>query len=356
MIDIEYLKENNLIIYEVISGSRAYGLHTPTSDTDIRGIFVLPQDLYFGSSYVEQVSDEKNDIVYYELKKFCTLLAKSNPASLEMLSVKDEHILYKVPWMPLIDIKRVLSKRCLDSFANYAMGQIRKARGLNKKISNPMSQEKRALLDFCYITKDTSTKKVAEWFQEENITPESCGLVSLSHMKNFYALFWEGDDNIHGFQGLFRKDISKDVALSSVPKGLLPKGYLFCNLDAFKKYNKEYREYWEWVAKRNESRYAETMEHGKNYDAKNMMHTFRLLTMAKEIALQKEVCVFREDREFFFQIKRGEFAYDDLVQRAELLVEEVKQAFAQSDLPEDGDREYVEELLISLRKSFYAQE
>lgn len=36
---IEDLKKNDLIILECISGSRAYGLETPTSDTDIKGVF-----------------------------------------------------------------------------------------------------------------------------------------------------------------------------------------------------------------------------------------------------------------------------------------------------------------------------
>jgi predicted nucleotidyltransferase len=32
---IEYLKKNNLIIFEAIGGSIAYGTNTPTSDIDI---------------------------------------------------------------------------------------------------------------------------------------------------------------------------------------------------------------------------------------------------------------------------------------------------------------------------------
>jgi len=30
------------LIYEIIAGSKAYGLDLPTSDTDIRGIYMLP--------------------------------------------------------------------------------------------------------------------------------------------------------------------------------------------------------------------------------------------------------------------------------------------------------------------------
>lgn len=39
MVGIEELGENKLIILECISGSKAYGLDTPTSYTDIKGVF-----------------------------------------------------------------------------------------------------------------------------------------------------------------------------------------------------------------------------------------------------------------------------------------------------------------------------
>lgn len=41
---IEELKARDLIIYECISGSKAYGLDVPTSDTDIKGVFLLPKE------------------------------------------------------------------------------------------------------------------------------------------------------------------------------------------------------------------------------------------------------------------------------------------------------------------------
>ncbi len=82
---IEELRNRNLIILECISGSKAYGTHLPTSDTDIKGVFVLPEEAYFGMNCTEQVSDESNDVVYYELKRFIELLYRNNPNLMELL-------------------------------------------------------------------------------------------------------------------------------------------------------------------------------------------------------------------------------------------------------------------------------
>ncbi len=40
------LKKSGHIIFECIAGSRAYGLDTATSDTDIRGVFVLLKSIF----------------------------------------------------------------------------------------------------------------------------------------------------------------------------------------------------------------------------------------------------------------------------------------------------------------------
>ena len=37
-LNIADLKQQNLILLETVSGSRAYGLDTPESDTDMRGV------------------------------------------------------------------------------------------------------------------------------------------------------------------------------------------------------------------------------------------------------------------------------------------------------------------------------
>ena len=55
---------------------------------------------------------------------------------LEMISTPKESILYKSDIFPEIDMKKILSKDCYNTFARYAYSQVKKARGLNKKIIN----------------------------------------------------------------------------------------------------------------------------------------------------------------------------------------------------------------------------
>ncbi len=71
---IQDLRDKGLMLFETISGSRAYGTHKPTSDTDYRGVYYLPIDNLLGYEYVEQVSDATNDAVYYEIGRFLQLL------------------------------------------------------------------------------------------------------------------------------------------------------------------------------------------------------------------------------------------------------------------------------------------
>jgi predicted nucleotidyltransferase len=67
------------MLLQCISGSKAYGLDTPQSDTDIKGVFALPKHSFYGLNYTEQVNNPTNDIVYYELKRFFELLLCNNP-------------------------------------------------------------------------------------------------------------------------------------------------------------------------------------------------------------------------------------------------------------------------------------
>ncbi|MEM9834277.1 MAG: nucleotidyltransferase, partial [Bacteroidota bacterium] len=152
---------------------------------------------------------------------------------------------------------------------------------------------------------------------------------------------------------IVQRENANDISLSSITKEAKPVAILSFNKSGYSSYCREYREYWEWVAKRNDARYQNTLSHGKNYDAKNMMHTFRLLEMAEEVVREGTINVRRADREFLLSIKRGEFEYDDLVQQAEEKIAEIARIYQKSVLPKAPDLVEIEQVLVGMRKELY---
>lgn len=349
---IDDLKNKGLIIMECISGSRAYGLNTPTSDTDIKGVFLLPKEDFYGLDYTPQVSNPTNDIVYYEFGRFMELLSLNNPNILELLNTPKEAVLIKHPFLNEIKSELILSKLCKNTFGKFALSQIKKAKGLKKKIVNPVGKERKTVLSFCYVNYGQGSISLNKFLEINNYTQENCGLVNIPHMKNMYALFY-GESL--GYKGIIKDELSNDVRLSSIPKEEKEVALLYFNKDGYSKYCKEYKEYWEWVENRNEDRYQNTKSHGKNYDAKNMMHTFRLLEMAIEIAKEKKVNVKRPNREFLLNIKSGKYEYDELLKMANDKQEEMEKTFEKSDLQEKPNREQINKLTYRIREKFYTE-
>jgi Predicted nucleotidyltransferase len=349
---IAELKKNNLLLLECISGSKAYGLDTPASDTDLKGVFFLPRSSFYGIDYVSQVSNEKNDEVYYELGRFVELLIKNNPNLLELLATPDDCILYRHPVMDQLSIDMFLSKLCKETFAGYAITQIKKARGYKKKIVNPVDKERKSVLDFCFILNNAGSIPLTTWLKQQGIGQEQCGLSSIPHIKGMYALYYDVGHHA-GYRGIVSSEAADDVSLSSIPKEAGHPVYMYFNKEAYSTYCKDYREYWQWVEKRNEDRFLGNMQHGKGYDAKNMMHTIRLLQVAKEIGSTGRLQVKRPNRDELLAIKSGAYAYEQLLQMADTLFEEVETAFANSTLPEAPDSTIAEAILVNMREMLY---
>lgn len=360
---IQDLKNKNLLLFEAISGSRAFGLATENSDTDIRGVYYLPKEDFFGLNYIPQISNETNDITYYEIGRFVELLQKNNPNILEVLASPEDCIQYKHPLMDLLKTEDFLSKLCKDTFAGYAVSQIKKAKGLNKKILNPIDKERKSILDFCFILEGQGSVPLKKWLHEfpssggvsegrGGLSQEKCGLINIDHTKGMYSLFYDESGTL-GYKGVIHHEEANQVSVSSIPKNEKPVSYLFCNLDAYSVYCKDYREYWKWVAERNEDRYNVNQTHGQNYDSKNMMHTIRLLQSCEQIFKTNSLTIRVENRDELLDIKAGNQSYEDIMQKAENLIESIEKHYSTSSLPEYPDLEKTTKTLIEIRKKLY---
>ena len=344
---LERVRQDDLLLFEAVSGSRSFGTDHAKSDTDLRGVFVAPQSFLCGLESIEQVSDEKSDEVYYEVGRFVSLLLANNPNIIELLYTPEFCVRHRHAAFELLRPEVFVSKLCRQTFGNYAMGQVRKARGLNKKIVNPEPEERKHLREFCHVLEGQGSVVLKDWLETAGIAEEDCALVAVRHAPGSYAVFHE-----KGGRGIFTKKDDSTLVCSSVPKGAEPVAWMNCNLDAFKAHCRSHREYWKWVEERNEERYETNTSHGRGYDSKNLMHTLRLLEQAVEIAREGRIILPRPNADWLKKVKAGDYQFDDLLSLAEEKHLEMEAAFDVSDLQESPSREDATQLLLAIREGF----
>ena len=437
--NFEEIKKRNLLIYNYLRGSHCHGISTPLSDEDYCGIYLAPveQILGLGLDYQDQISNETNDIVWYELQKFMNLLLKSNPTVLEALFVDDKYVEYEHPIMTEIKKhkEKFLTKKCFDSFFSYAKSQIKKARGLNKKI-NWEVPERKGILDFVYTYHKQGSSKIQNWLEYRNLKQKYCGLVNVPNMHDNYSVFYDWgnhflnenvtfkdlkeaylDDNVYdiinivkrlkngeknldlvnklhkaqfknmvnfimekydlrstsvyfpkmktltrlnewfnnqkpiGYKGMTNEaETSNELRLSSVEKDVLPICQISYNKDGYSSHCRVWKEYQDWIKHRNPVRYESNLK--KSYDAKNMCECFRLINCGIEIARGEGYKVDRSniDADFLLDVKNHKYEYNELMEMLEKKNNEMEKAMAESTLPENIDVEFVNDLLLKIRK------
>jgi uncharacterized protein len=359
---IQELRDKNLIIFETIVGSHAYGTSTVESDKDIRGVFVQPLNDIFKYGYVEQISDEKNDVVFYEVKRFIDLIIDNNPNILELLASPEDCVIYRNPIFKVLEENRekFLTKRVKYTFAGYAIEQIRKARGYNKKMNWEESQMKRkTVLDFCYILDKGRSILFKKWAkiqeQENGYVENDFGLAAIDHARDLYAVYV----NLYQEDGMWGivsdEEKANDVKLTSIPKDSTFVAYLSFNKNGYSSHCKKYKEYQTWLKERNPHRVKMNKAHRKNYDSKNMCHCIRLLDMVIEMLDTGELIVRRpkEHIELLMSIRRGEMEYEDILKMAESKIASLDEKTEKSKLPEKIDHEAINKILLQMRKYYY---
>jgi hypothetical protein len=364
---IESKSPGSIPLYLVIRGSHAYGTNILTSDTDYSGVFVQNLDSILGMSYVEQINDDKNDIVIYELRRFLELLAKNNPTVLELLNTPEDCVIYKHPLFDKIleNKDNLLTKICANSFGGYAKEQISKAKGQNKKQNWEKDKVTRKTpLDFCYLHQGEKSISLVDYMNSKGLDQRFAGLSKIPHSKETYALFYdfkseETDGSSEypsmGFKGISFED-SNDIRLSSIPFDCPNHyfvGHISYNKDGYTQHCNDYKSYETWLSQRNEQRWVDVESHGQKIDGKNMMHCRRLMDMAREIAEGKGIVVRRPNAQELIDIRQGKVDLQTLIDHVESEIKEIDFLYKNSTLPDKVDMNLVEQILIDIRKEIY---
>lgn len=273
-------------------------------------------------------------------------------------------------------------------------------------------------LDFAYTFHKQGSQNIQPWLEERGLDQRNIGLVNIPNMEGVYGAYydfgqhiklngiskeyfcnactyqndkfvnycidffnidetyrryWSGDfyDKISipkgGHCGIISPNMdstevryNSHVNFSPVKKGDEPICWIVYNQSAYENHCRKYKEYEEWKQKRNKARYENNLKGlDKNnselfYDAKNMMHSFRLATMAIEIAKGEGMKVNRTgiDADFLLDVRNRKYTYTELIDKLEVLKAKMNEAFNTSTLPEKIDVEFVNDTLLSIRHSF----
>ena len=79
------------LIFEKVVGSHAYGTAHEESNLDIKGIYVDPKNAFLTLDDIPlQINDDKNDIVYYSVRRFLQLALDANPNIIELMFMPED--------------------------------------------------------------------------------------------------------------------------------------------------------------------------------------------------------------------------------------------------------------------------
>ena len=374
-------------LYLVIRGSHAYGTNVETSDTDYSGVFIQSMNDILGNKYTEQINDDTNDTVIYEIRRFLELLGSNNPTVLELLNTPEDCIIYKDPAFDLIlnDKEKFITKICAKSFGGYAKQQISKAKGQNKKQNWEKDKvTRKEVLDFVYVIEGEKSIPWKVW-NNDRYEEKFIGVVNVSNARDIYAVYFDKDAfcmfsesisestrksliNIRkesgqfmgfGYKGLVKTGEgvnsaeSNQLRLSSIPKDEEPICVITYNKDGYTQHCNDYKSYQNWLEQRNESRWVDVKSHGQKIDGKNMLHCKRLMEMAKEIAKGEGIIVRRPNAKDLIAIRKGEVDLQTLIDSVEKEIIEVDKLFDNSELPDSIDIEFINNLIVKIRKQIY---
>jgi len=295
------------VILEAVVGSRAWGLADESSDTDLRGLFVLPFPWSARTGVVpEDLVSADGSSTYWEVAKVVTNALRADPNTLELLFVSSVRASDGMGEWILAEREAFLSSRIHASFGQYALSQLKKL-----KRSLRLAEHRDLVMEWLRedpeLSLDAAATRLAERARIVAPTAQAATLRAKEYLKQLYAsLFDQGilpEKTFHALATFAHEDPDP----SKLPRRLTPK---------------------------------------------NAYNLLRLLITATGWLRTgtPEFEMTGDTRRELLAIKRGEVELDAVLERAEELSRELDDAHRATRLPERPDLARAQALLLRVRE------
>jgi uncharacterized protein len=364
-----------------VAGSRAYGIHRPGSDVDLKGVAVPTEPYFHGFARKFEQADKSAEMApfadllsaeeaaavaatklegtVYDVRKFLTLAADNNPNILDVLFCRDEEVRLATPVGRLLRENRdlFLSAKAKHTFSGYASAQLKRIKGHRKWLLEPPdhvpTRAEFGLPEHTLIPADQLAaanaavrKKIDGW----ELDLSGLSDAEIIHVHDQVAHHLAEIRVALGFESEADAKWLAAARLVGLDANLI---YVMQKEREYEAAARHFKQYEEWRERRNPERAALEARHG--YDTKHAGHLVRLLRMGREILTTGRVNVWRgpssdgpADGEEIRAIRDGQWSYEALVAWAEGEDAELEAIWRERRyvVPKTPDREAIDALCV----------
>ncbi len=288
-------------------GSYLYGLETPSSDQDFKGVYFPSwQDcvLLNVDTAVSVDTGYKDQEQYFSLQHFFRLLGKGEVVCFDLLHVREPFLKQtSLIWEEIYKRRQKFYSKKLNGFLGFVLSQTRKysMRG----------------------TRYNSVSEVVSFLQNVPHEPED-------RLERIWDKLPQNEF------AEFSTDSRGNIVYSVCERMVHPSVKIDYAAQTFTNYKIMYGERSKAAAK------------NEGYDLKSISHAFRCLDEVEQIVDERDLTFPLKNREFILKIKTGQLEINDgIFEMMEERVSQIKEKINKSDLPDHMDREYWNGFLIN---------